>query len=611
MKTIKFIFSLLVSLMLVVPALAAPTDGYVYSIDVSTKPGEEIDLPIALKSTENNIKSFQFNITLPDGLSFVSDSKKYMYNLVPDYSNWVVNHATETGAPSNTALVMVSNQADATTSIEKGDHVILYLRLKVDNNSDLSNTTIVLSKEVVTLEDGTETQPLANEETITSIVSEAPYAEGYSIDIVPFKTSASEEHTLVLNMTCATEDITDIEFDVVMPSILTRTKAGRGSKAPAFANQDRISTEDHSIAMDANGHVTIEPNTEEEYRMIAETSGSLVNLYYTTAASVTDGIYQLELTNIKMKQDDGTILYLAPYIADIFVGATTPVAAPDENGAVAFHGNYADETAQALMTEALKSDDITTIDLSEVTAATEIVPQNKNAIIRCTKDLGLTQDNVVIGDECANLVLTDGYAFRNTEAFTATTASYSRTMADHSWGTLCLPFAASSTNANVYTLNSVTTGTDGEMKFTQTVSAAVEANTPCVIKKDAEEVTFTATSVEVPVTPADCNVATDVDGWTLLGTTTDLNVADLSKAYFINGDHFWKAGTSLHVAPFRAYFEGASSAAKFRIAEETNGIETIENDAEAGVIYDLQGRAVKAAQAGQIYVQDAKKFVVK
>lgn len=590
------------------PALAAPTDGYVYAKDVAAIPGADFELPIVLKNTEFNVKSFQFSITLPDGISFASDAKGYKVNVESNYSDWAYNHATVEGEPTNTAIVMFYYTKDKTTCIEKGEHVILNLVLTADKNADLSDVTIVLSNEIVTDEEGTATHPITGSETISSNVTEASYAEGYGIDIVPFKAEASQSYTLVLNMTCATEDITSLEFDVDMPSFLTRTKSGRATKAPEFANDERISKDDHSINMDAN-HITVIPNVDDEYRMIAGTSGSLINLFYTAATSVTEGIYQLNLTNIKMKQDDGTTLYIAPYTADIYVG--NPVATPNENGAVAFHGNYADETAQALMTDALKSDDITTIDLSEVTAAIEIVPQNPNAIIRCTKDLGLTQDNVVIGNECANLVLTDGHAFKNTEAFTATTASYSRTMTDHSWGTLCLPFAATSANANVYTLSSVTTGENGEMKFTQAALATVVANTPCVIKKDADEVTFTASRVEVPATPADSKVATSVAGWTLIGTTTDLNVADLSKAYFINGDHFWKAGSSLHVAPFRAYFEGASSAAKFRIAEETNGIETIENEAEAGVIYDLQGRAVKAAQAGQVYVQGAKKFIVK
>lgn len=588
------------------PALAAPTDGYVYSKDASTLLGEEFELPIAIKNTEFRVKSFQFTITLPDGISFISDGEDYMYKLESDYAKWSVNYATVAGEPTNTAVVMVSYQKNQTTCIEKGDNIVLNLILKADENVDLENTTISLSKEIVTLEDGTATHPLADGETITSVVTEASYPEGYSLEIIPFKVNATKSF-IDIQYSSAT-DLKGFTFDVEFSASADFTPAKPTIKTDCYSDADWTDF----FEIKKEGSTMSGNSTDIDFIYIKSGSRTLCTL--TTAVKLTnlsDGLYTVTLKNIKFTDITGKKIVVAPYTADIYVGTTTPVATPDENGAVAFHGNYADETAQALMTDALKSDDITTIDLSEVTAATEIVPQNLNAIIRCTKDLGLTQDNVVIGDECASLVLTDGYAFKNTEAFTATSASYTRKMDDHSWGTLCLPFAVTNTNANVYTLSSVTTGENGEMKFTQAASAAVEANTPYVIKKDADEVTFTASDVEVPATPADSKVATSVAGWTLIGTTTDLNVADLSKAYFINGDHFWKAGSSLHVAPFRAYFEGASSAAKFRIAEETNGIETIENEAEAGVIYDLQGRAVKAAQAGQVYVQGAKKFIVK
>lgn len=586
------------------PALAAPTDGYVYSKDASTLLGEEFELPIAIKNTEFRVKSFQFTITLPDGISFVSDGEDYMYKLESDYAKWSVNYATVAGEPTNTAVVMVSYQKNQTTCIEKGDNIVLNLILKADENVDLENTTISLSKEIVTLEDGTATHPLADGETITSVVTEASLPEMYSLEILPAKINAGEVAALDLNYT-APADILSFSFDIKFSStniLGTYTFNVNRLNNASFSGFFQTSTSGNTVS-----------GTSPAASMLYVKKG-YGKLYTIQVLSTAEGKYIVELTNIVFKDVNNNTYSAESYSADIYVG--TPKA-PVSDGEIAFYGNYSNAGTYSLLTTALSNaadEVITTANLNNVTAlpaGTDFSVGNPNAIIRCAKDLGLTQDNVVIGDECASLVLTDGYAFKNTEAFTATSASYTRKMDDHSWGTLCLPFAVTNTNANVYTLSSVTTGENGEMKFTQAASAAVEANTPYVIKKDADEVTFTASDVEVPATPADSKVATSVAGWTLIGTTTDLNVADLSKAYFINGDHFWKAGSSLHVAPFRAYFEGASSAAKFRIAEETNGIETIENEAEAGVIYDLQGRAVKAAQAGQVYVQGAKKFIVK
>lgn len=630
MKTIKFIFSLLVSVMLVVPSWAAGDsyDEYVYAKDFTIMSGETAYLPIAVKNTNAEISGIQFTVTLPDGLSFIIDENpdqleseeeetagiSVYYKVYKEctISNWIVQAFTGKNAPSNTAKLLLFSMNKA--SISKGDRIILYIPLNVSSDIDVSNAKVMLSEETMNTSDDKEITPLAIGETLSANLSKATFSSDYSIEITPFSLKKTDnDYEVILNMSCNQEDINDIRLDINMPSILTVTEDRSGPLAPVTADGKRLGQKDHSISMIDN-HVSILSITEGDYRMIAKKSGPLVKFFYTSASILKSSIPTLTLEHIHLKKDDGSYIYLPPYTADIYVGVTNPVATPDENGAVAFHGNYADESTQTLMTEALMSNDITTINLSEVTAATKIEPQNPNAIIRCTKDLGLDQPNVVIGDVCANLVLTDGHAFRNTEEFTANTASYSRTMTNHSWGTLCLPFAATSTNANVYTLNSVTTGADGEMKFTQAAAAAVEANTPCVIKKDAEDVTFAASNVMVGATPAESKAGTGAPDWTLNGTTIDLNfTTDLSSLYFINGDQFWQASNSLHVAPFRAYFNGPAGSlqAKFRITEETNGIETIENEAEAGVIYDLQGRAVEAAQAGQIYVQGAKKFVVK
>lgn len=601
------------------PALAEGEPSIsVYAKDIVAQPGSEVEIPFQIE-TNIPIKSVQLRITLPEGMTFVPKGTFFMKDGVTDedveYNNyicfldhpdtsddWFFQVVEQTSKSSQTATVLLFDIENGT--IFEGDAPLMTILAKVDENADLTDKHITINEEKIGLEDGSAYNALPNGETLSSSVTQGTklYPEGYSLQIMPFAYNGEVETNYILTNSAK---LTKIDYYTTIESALVTNEL--------YYNDLSLKKAQFSIEEKADAniiHITI---NRKGTNTLASGENTIAALGLAEDADnvLASGIYRVKLQHIRVTDVNGNIIEVEPYTADMYVGATTPVATPDENGAVAFHGNYADETAQALMTDALKSDDITTIDLSEVTAATEIVPQNLNAIIRCTKDLGLTQDNVVIGDECASLVLTDGYAFKNTEAFTATSASYTRKMDDHSWGTLCLPFAVTNTNANVYTLSSVTTGENGEMKFTQAASAAVEANTPYVIKKDADEVTFTASDVEVPATPADSKVATSVAGWTLIGTTTDLNVADLSKAYFINGDHFWKAGSSLHVAPFRAYFEGASSAAKFRIAEETNGIETIENEAEAGVIYDLQGRAVKAAQAGQVYVQGAKKFIVK
>lgn len=606
MKTIKFIFSLLVSLVLVAPAWAAPTDGYVYSKDASAFLGEEFDLPIALKSANNKVKSFQFTITLPDGISFATDGSVYKKKLESAYPGWVVVHKTVTGEPENTSMVSVYYAEDATTCIDKGDNVILYLVLKADENADLSNTKISLSKEVVTLEDGTETVPLAAGESITSTVSQASYAEGYSLEIIPFA-NTSTKASIPVNYTSA-KNLKGFSFDIAFSSATNFVPTKPTMNNDAYSDADWaefFETAKSSSTMTGN-------STDTDWIYINSGSGTLCSL--TTAikmANLQAGVYTVTLSKIKFTDLDGNVIVVAPYTADIYIGENPKATATD--GVLAFHGNYSATATYALLTAALPSEVVTTADLTAVTAlpaSTTFSVGNPNAIILATKDLGIST-NVVIDGQCANLVLTDGYPFANTETFTATSASYSRTMTDNTWGTLCLPFAATATNASVYNLTSVGSG---EMKYEEaSTPTAVSANTPCVIKKSSDEISFSASSVEVPATPETITATTSVSGWTLYGTTVDVNFtsSELGNIYFINGDAFWKASGSLHVAPFRAYFTGTGSSAKLRIEEETNGIEAIEAEAETGVFYDLQGRTVKAPQAGQFYIQGSKKYIVK
>lgn len=141
--------------------------------------------------------------------------------------------------------------------------------------------------------------------------------------------------------------------------------------------------------------------------------------------------------------------------------------------------------------------------------------------------------------------------------------TYMRTMA-YEWGTICLPYAIQSNDdVQLYTLTSVTTGTDGTMVFTPN-DEVVAANTPCVFKKkNAEDTSVTFPVINDAITVADNpSVVTGVDGWTMKGTYT--NLENKTGMYFIANDKFWLAQNPITIAPFRAWFEttNSNSAAK-------------------------------------------------
>ncbi len=105
------------------------------------------------------------------------------------------------------------------------------------------------------------------------------------------------------------------------------------------------------------------------------------------------------------------------------------------------------------------------------------------------------------------------------------------------------------------------------------------------------------------------------NGVSFLGTYTRMPAGTLIGKYGVTpAGKIQKAGSGASMKAFRAYFDGITQGAKLvfdgEIIGEATGIDTIENAAQTGELYDLQGRRVLNAQKG-LYIQNGKKFVVK
>ena len=246
-------------------------------------------------------------------------------------------------------------------------------------------------------------------------------------------------------------------------------------------------------------------------------------------------------------------------------------------------------------------------------------PRNKNQVIYAATGTQFKseQNNVVANGQCLNFVLTDGVALDFPKSFTALNARYERSMTQQ-WGTLLLPYAVE-TNADVqfYTLASVS---DESMRFTPI--SRVAANTPAVYRRLGEgeaTVGFLATSAAVAPT-ADATAASDLAGWSLLGTYTQQAVTD-ANVYYIAQNKFWKTSGSVDVAPFRAYFTAPASLAAKRLAividDTATGIGEVNSEKlnvkNSGAVYDLQGRRVadNAPLTPGLYIINGQKVLIK
>ena len=197
------------------------------------------------------------------------------------------------------------------------------------------------------------------------------------------------------------------------------------------------------------------------------------------------------------------------------------------------------------------------------------------------------------------------YSFTYTYATGALTVSYPQSYTrhfDHAYySTICLPQAATLTNATAYTVASIA---DGYVSLSAPVNGLV-AGTPYIIKPDADDVDVIATMSGNPVD----NTVPGANGlWGILDIGGASSIDNGNYILSENKFHLVDGGT-VDVPRFRgALWVGTgSSAPELRIAENATDIRNIEGNENAvkfiengklfirknGVVYDATGAVVK------------------
>ena len=249
---------------------------------------------------------------------------------------------------------------------------------------------------------------------------------------------------------------------------------------------------------------------------------------------------------------------------------------------------------------------------------------DKTGNIEVTKDA----NNKFVATE--DLTLADGEDFKDYEAFTSKTISYSRTIPEGAaWGTLCLPFAidqSQKTECKFYRL----TGIDNDNKCITLESyeegAVIPAGTPVLFKMNEGETSLSlfASNTEIITAPT-VGTASDVN---LVGSFTKIGGKDnqgLDKNdYIIGKDKFWRVfdlndGNGVGIKPMRAYIHPATAslarAAMLSIGKgdgttAIDDLNAISNDADAEY-YDVNGRRTNGLQKGlNIVKRDNKTYKI-
>ena len=225
--------------------------------------------------------------------------------------------------------------------------------------------------------------------------------------------------------------------------------------------------------------------------------------------------------------------------------------------------------------------------------------------------------NIVVTKDANNkfvaaedLTLADGEDFKDYEAFTSKTISYSRNIPEGTaWGTLCLPFAidlSQEAECDFYRL----TGIDASKECITIESCAegvIPAGTPVLFKmKEGETVlSLSAVGADIVTAPLSEN-RSDVN---LVGSFIQISGENLAASdYVIDEDQFCRV-SDFHdatILPMRAYLHPSdaslTSAAKLSIGKNDGStaidhLNAISRDAEAEY-YDASGRRIHSLQKG-------------
>ena len=238
--------------------------------------------------------------------------------------------------------------------------------------------------------------------------------------------------------------------------------------------------------------------------------------------------------------------------------------------------------------------------------------------------------NIVVTKDANNkfvatedLTLVDGEDFKDYEAFTSKTISYSRNIPEGAaWGTLCVPFAidlSQEAECDFYRL----TGIDAAKECITIESCeegVIPAGTPVLFKmKEGETVlSLSAVAADIATTPLS-GTRTDVN---LVGSFTQISGENLvASDYVIGGDQFCRV-SDLHdatILPMRAYLHPSDaslmSAAKLSIGKNDGStaidhLNAISRDADAEY-YDAKGLRTHGLQKGlNIVKRDGKTYKI-
>ena len=438
--------------------------------------------------------------------------------------------------------------------------------------------------------------------------TEGQQATTAQLEVIPFAIAPGEEKEVEVVLNNPDDDFTGFQFDLTLPEGISLVSDEIGYVVDLGS---RTTTRKHTIqaSLQADGSIRVMAYSSRNSNF-SGTEGDVAILTLKADDQLTAGVYNLQLNNIVLSQADGSDISQvepADYEGSILSGilAENPV----------IKGDITAEAATIISGAVAAS--VNSIDLTQAVAVAEdasFSPANPNTLIFAPAATANVNQNVIAGDVCTNLILSETGTFATPKSFSAT-LSMTRTVKG-GYNTVCLPFdltadqvaATFGVATKVYTFEDVADGSNSVINFNTKADNTITANVPVLIS-DATASTELDFS-DVVVKNGEAVVAgTNFDFVGTYAASTDVAAGD----YFVGNGALYKSTGNTTIKAFRAYIKTKTPDAgiKMFIDGIATGIHEIEGaGADDEIIYNLAGMRVNKVQKG-IFIVNGKKYIVK
>lgn len=193
---------------------------------------------------------------------------------------------------------------------------------------------------------------------------------------------------------------------------------------------------------------------------------------------------------------------------------------------------------------------------------------------------------------------------RNFHAKLTYKETYTRSVTSGNYGTICLPFSGTVSGATLYTIDSKIEVED--------VLKGINISEAGTSLTAGQAYIFKASSSTLTVTDLTGDYTAAATGGAIVGNyESSYNVA--TGKFIIKDNKLWEAGTSVTIGQYRAYIDlskvdvaTSRGANCIYFGNDATGIESVLNDNNENVMFNLQGQRITEAQKGLVIIGGKK-----